>query len=183
VVARLFLAVWPPAEALEQLRALPRPDQPGVRWVPPSNWHVTLRFFGDAEPADALSSLTSTALPAATAVLGPVVRRLGQSAVVVPVAGLDELAETVGAATADIGRPSGARPFDGHLTLARLRQGARCDLVGTPFAAEARVAEVVLARSAVSHEGAKYEIIGRWLIPEGGRPTSRRSDSDDSPGG
>jgi len=130
--------------------------------VPPSNWHVTLRFFGDAEPADALSSLTSTALPAATAVLGPVVRRLGQSAVVVPVTGLDALAEAVGAATAEVGRPSPPRPFTGHLTLARLRPGATCDLVGTRVAAEIRIAEVVLVASDLTHDGATYRVIGTW---------------------
>jgi 2'-5' RNA ligase len=161
-VARLFLAVWLPAQAVEQLSALPRLDRPGVRWVPPANWHVTLRFFGDAEPIDALSSLAGTALPAATAVLGPVVRRLGTRAVVIPVAGLDELAAVVGAATADIGRPPGPQPFTGHLTLARLLPGATCDLVGTPVAAEVRIAEVVLVASDLTHDGATYRVIGTW---------------------
>lgn len=166
----MFLAVWPPAQVVEQLRSLPRSDQPGVRWVPPANWHVTLRFFGEAEPADALSSLASTTLPAATAALGPGVQRLGQRAVVVAVAGLDELAAVLGAASADIGLPSGRRPFNGHITLARLRPGATCDLVGTAVSADFRIAEVVLVRSALTDEGANYEVIGRWSIPEGGPP-------------
>jgi 2'-5' RNA ligase len=161
-VARLFLAVWPPAQAVEQLRMLPRANQPGVRWVPPANWHVTVRFLADADPTEVRSSLAGKTLPSVTAELGPVVRRLGQSAVVVPVGGLDELAAVVGAATAGIGRPPDRRPFNGHLTLARLRHGATCDLVGTPVAAEGRIAEVVLVRSALTHEGASYEVIGRW---------------------
>jgi 2'-5' RNA ligase len=162
-VARLFLAVWLPAQAVEQLSTLPRLDQPGLRWVPPANWHVTLRFIGDADPIDALSSLAGTALPAATAVLGPVVRRLGTRAVVIPVAGLDELAAVVGAATADIGRPPNPHPFTGHLTLARLLPGATCDLVGTPVAAEVRIAEVVLVASDLTHDGATYRVIGTWV--------------------
>jgi 2'-5' RNA ligase len=161
-MARLFLAVWPPAELIEQLDALPRPDQPGVRWVPPANWHVTVRFLGDGEPSDVHAALAGAPLPAATAVFGPRVRRLGQRALVVPVAGLEELAAAVGAATADVGEPPGSLPFNGHLTLARLRRGAIYDLKGAPIAAEVRVAEVVLVRSELSREGATYEIIDRW---------------------
>jgi RNA 2',3'-cyclic 3'-phosphodiesterase len=161
-MARLFLAVWPPGQVVEQLRALPRPDQPGVRWVRPEKWHVTVRFLGGAEPADVFSCLNSTMMPAATAVLGPVVRRLARSTVVIPVAGLDQIAAVIGLATADIGEPAGPRPFHGHLTLARLRPGATCDLVGTPVAVELRVAEVVLVSSGLTHEGATYHVIGRW---------------------
>ena len=161
-MARLFLAVWAPAPVVECLRSLPRPDAPGVRWVPPTNWHVTVRFFGDAEPSDVVAGLDGTRLPAATAVVGPAVRRLGPSALVVPVAGLDDLAATVGAATVDVGQAPGPRPFNGHLTLARLRRGATCDVTGTPIAAEFDVTEIVLVRSDLSHDGATYEVIGRW---------------------
>jgi 2'-5' RNA ligase len=163
-MVRLFVAVWAPAPVVERLRSLPRPDTPGVRWVPPSNWHVTVRFFGEAEPADAVASLAGTPLPSATAVLGPAVRRLGKSALVVPVAGLDDLAAVVGDATAGVGLPRGSRPFTGHLTLARLRRGANDDLTGTPIAAEFHVAEIVLVRSDLSRDGASYEVIGRWPI-------------------
>jgi 2'-5' RNA ligase len=78
------------------------------------------------------------------------------------VAGLEELVAAVGAATADIGVPLELRPFNGHLTLARVRPGAVNDLPGTPIAAAVRVAEVVLVRSDLSHDGAAYEVIGRW---------------------
>ena len=161
-MARLFLAVWPPAELIEQLDALPRLDQPGVRWVPPANWHVTVRFLGEGEPSDVHAALAGATLPTATAVFGPRVRRLGQRALVVPVAGLEELAAAVAAATADVGEPPGSLPFNGHLTLARLRRRATDDLKGAAIAAEVRVAEVVLVRSELSREGATYEIIGRW---------------------
>lgn len=161
-MARLFLAVWPPAELIEQLDALPRPDQPGVRWVPPANWHVTVRFLGDGEASDVQAALAGATLPTATAVFGPRVQRLGQRALVVPVAGLEELVAAVGAATADVGEPPGSLPFNGHLTLARLRRGAIYDVKGAPIAAEVRVAEVVLVRSDLSREGPTYEIIDRW---------------------
>jgi len=55
------------------------------------------------------------------ATLGSTVRRLGPSALVRPVAGLDELAAAVSAA---VGRYGGDdRPFRGHLTVARRRRG------------------------------------------------------------
>jgi 2'-5' RNA ligase len=161
-MARLFIAVWPPAHVLEQLSALPRPDQEGVRWVPPANWHVTLRFLGEAEAADVDNRLDGATLPAATAMFGPEVRRLGRSALVVPVAGLERLAATVTAVTADIGEPPGTRSFNGHLTLARLRPGSRGDLAGTPIASNCPVAEVVLVRSELSSDGAAYHVVGRW---------------------
>ena len=98
-------------------------------------------------------------------------RRLGPSALVVPVAGLDGLAAVVGDATAGVGLPPGPRSFTGHLTLARLRRGATADLTGTPFAAEFQVAEIVLVRSDLSRDGASYEVIGRW-------PTGERTSED-----
>jgi 2'-5' RNA ligase len=165
-MARLFVAVWPPAPVVERLRSLPRPDTPGVRWVPPPHWHVTVRFFGDAEPADAVASIAGTPLPIATAVLGPAVRRLGPSALVVPVSGLDDLAAAVGDATAGVGLPRGSRSFTGHLTLARLRRGATDKLTGALIAAEFHVAEIVLVRSDLSPDGASYEVIGRWPVGE-----------------
>ena len=45
-MTRLFVALWPAEDAIAELRALPRKDQLGVRFVPPENWHVTLRFLG-----------------------------------------------------------------------------------------------------------------------------------------
>ena len=161
-MARLFLAAWPPASVIEQLTALPRSDESGVRWVPPTNWHVTLRFFGEAEATDVHAHLADATLPAATAMFGPAVRRLGRSALIVPVAGLERLAAAVSVLTADIGDPPGTRSFNGHLTLARLRPGSRGDLNGTPVVAKCPVTEVVLVRSELSSDGATYHVVGRW---------------------
>ncbi|HWM19653.1 MAG TPA: RNA 2',3'-cyclic phosphodiesterase [Ilumatobacteraceae bacterium] len=168
-MARLFLAVWPPANVFEQLDALPRSDQPGVRWVPPANWHVTLRFFGEAEASDVHAGLADATLPAATAIFGPAVRRLGRSALVVPVAGLERLAAAISAVTVDIGDPPDTRSFNGHLTLARLRPPSRGDLAGTPIAARCPVTEVVLVRSDLGHDGATYDVVDRWVVDR--RPT------------
>jgi 2'-5' RNA ligase len=130
--------------------------------VPPENWHVTLRFLGQADPAEVRARLDGTAFPAATAKLGPAVRRLGRGLVVAPVGGLDELAATVVEVTGDVGQPVDGRAFGGHVTLARVRGRARCPLVGTPIHAVAGVGEIVLARSHLRSTGAEYEAITRW---------------------
>lgn len=167
-VARLFLAVWPPAAVVDRLRTLPRPEQPGVRWVAPERWHVTLRFLGAADPADVDACLAGRELPPAEASLGPAVSRLGRSVVVVPVGGLDRLADAVCTATATIGRPPDPRPFAGHLTLARLKHRAACGVAGTPVRASFRVKEVALVESATSGPDLRYRTIGRYLV--GGVP-------------
>jgi 2'-5' RNA ligase len=47
--ARLFVAISPPAAVRVELGALAAPLA-GVRWTPPDNLHLTLRFIGDTEP-------------------------------------------------------------------------------------------------------------------------------------
>ncbi|MGI9028634.1 MAG: RNA 2',3'-cyclic phosphodiesterase [Ilumatobacteraceae bacterium] len=160
---RLFVAAWPPANVVADLAGLPRTEDPGVRWTPPENWHVTLRFLGPAAVDDVRRRLEAVELPFATARLGPRVRRLGRDGIVVPVAGVDALAATVIAATRDIGRPPDDRPFHGHLTLARLRRSnVRCALVGCSYDASFPIDEVVLARSTLTPSGARYDAVARW---------------------
>lgn len=135
---RLFVAVRPPPWFVE-----------GVR-----NPHVTLRFLGQVD--DSLVDEVTEALRAGLVGVGPCVaeigtrrRRLGATAVVVPVGGLDELAVAVAAA---VGRYGGDdRPFRGHLTVARRRRGARApDDAATAVPSDQvtwTVDEVVLVRS------------------------------------
>jgi len=164
-VPRLFVAVRPPAAVVEQLAALDRRDEPGVRWVPRSQWHVTLRFLGEADLVGASAALA--ALPAAAASLarpivaelGPAVSRLGRSVVCVPVRGLDALAATVGEVTAGVGDPPDPRPFAGHLTLARLRGRAACGIAGAPISATFEVGAVELVRSTLGPGGATHEVV------------------------
>jgi 2'-5' RNA ligase len=162
VVARLFFAVWPPEAVVQLLRAMPRADAPGVRWVPEANWHVTLRFLGEADPSTVCAALDGTRLPAATAALGPAIRRLGRNMVVVPVGGLDALAAAVTAPTARVGERPEPRPFTGHITIARLRRGGRTAIEGTAVEGGFTVDEVLLVRSDLSPRGATYEPIASW---------------------
>jgi RNA 2',3'-cyclic 3'-phosphodiesterase len=171
-VTRLFVAVRPPDTVRRRLLELPRDEQPGVRWVPPAQWHITLRFVGDAPVEQVVERLAAVDLPSSTARLGPVVSRLGRDAVVIPVTGLDALAGTVRAATEDIGRPPGPRPFNGHLTLARLRQRVACGVAGTRFVDEFQVAEIELVSSVLEPTGAVHQVVGRWPTRLAASPSS-----------
>lgn len=174
---RLFVAVWPPAGILDLLAGLDRPAVDGVRWTTREQWHVTLRFLGpvpDAEPvAEALAGLP--ALPPASAVLGPAVGRFGQRILHVPVGGLDALAAGVVAATADVGRPPEDRPFNGHVTLARVAKHGSVDLrplTRAPIAGEWAVGAVCLVESRLSPHGARYEVLGEFPIRLPPRPAA-----------
>jgi 2'-5' RNA ligase len=165
-VPRLFVAVRPPPTVVDQIAVLPRPDEPGVRWVPSDQWHVTLRFLGESTVSDAAAALEAP-LPVGPveAVLGPAVSRLGRSVMCLPVRGVDALAAALTARTAGIGEPPPARPFAGHLTLARLRHRAACGLAGTPFHASFPVNEVALVRSELTDRGAVHTV--ELVVPVG----------------
>lgn len=163
---RLFVAAWPDADTRARLAELPHPDEPGIRWVPPANWHVTLRFLGTAEPDEVAERLADTTLPGATARLGPAIDRLGPQ-LVVPVAGVDELAAAVAAATDDLGEPA-RLPFRGHLTVARTKRRATSTTVGTPVAARFEVGAITLTRSELLPDGARYSTVAAFAT--GGGP-------------
>ena len=165
---RLFVAVWPPPEVVERIAALPRPAVPGLRWTAPEQWHVTLRFLGrvdEAAPVD--EALSYVVGPAVDVVAGPSVGRFDHRVLHVPVDGLAPLAAAVVAATSGFGEPPEDRPFAGHLTLARVRRGARVDLralAGTRIAGQWRVDEVTLVESRLGGAGARYEIAARYPL-------------------
>ena len=163
---RLFVGVWPPPDVLATLGALPRPEHPAVRWTPHEQWHVTLRFLGevaDEEVPGLVEALVAVGrtCSAGQAVAGPATRRLGPGALVVPVAGVDHLAEAVRAATGFVGAPPEGRPFAGHLTVARGRGARRIPrgLEGQPISATWLVDELALVRSRLDHHGSRYETL------------------------
>jgi 2'-5' RNA ligase len=162
-VTRLFVALWPSVDVVEALCALRRKDERGVRFVPPDNWHVTLRFLGDADAGEVADRLAGIEWPAATARLGPAIDLLGQHSVIVPVSGVDDLAARATRATRDLGTARERRRYVGHLTIARLRKGARPPHVtGTPFDESFEVTEVALVSSRLKESGAEYETLATW---------------------
>ena len=164
VMARLFIAVWPPEDVVADLMALRRKDQRGVRFLPPENWHVTLRFLGEASIDDVADALDRTRLDACTARLGPGVDVLAERSLVLPVAGVDALAAAVADTTAAIGEPPRKR-FVGHLTLAKVRpRSPMPDLLGALVQASFDVDEVALVASTLRPEGARYDTVGSWPV-------------------
>jgi len=161
---RLFVAVWPPPDVCDVLQRLERRDVEGVRWTGPEQWHVTLRFFGETADAD-LPAITAavreagTGRAACSASLGRSARRLGRTALVVPVDGLDGLGAAVIERTRRVGPPPPDRPFTGHLTLARGRgwRPVPAALAGLPVPpATWIVRELALVRSDLDAAGARY---------------------------
>jgi RNA 2',3'-cyclic 3'-phosphodiesterase len=163
-MVRLFVAAWPSADLSARLATLPRLDERGVRPVAPANWHITLRFLGEIEPDDVQEvrhRLDHAALAATDAVLGPRVERLGRGQLVIPVAGVDDLAAAVRESTCGIGLPDQHR-FAGHLTVARTKHDARSALFGTPFHATMPIDEIALVESTLEPTGAVYATIASF---------------------
>lgn len=171
---RLFVAVWPPADLVGRLAALPRPDVPGLRWTTPEQWHVTLRFLGRVEEGQVESVVEALAGVAAAqaaqvvpvrAAAGPATGRFGHRVLHLPVDGLGGLARAVAAATAGVGEPPEDRAFSGHLTLARAKGRVNLrPLMGMPVAAAWPVDEVALVESRLSAAGARYDVVARFPL-------------------
>lgn len=166
--ARLFVGVWPDEHVAEALRLLHRKNQPGVRFVPEENWHLTLRFLGQADPDAVAAALIDVEVAPTKVSLGPVVDLLSDHSVVVPASGLDEWAAAVNRATRELGDAPIGRRFVGHLTLARLsgrarrQRNARPSVVGTPVSATFMADEFALIVSHLHPDGARYETLARF---------------------
>lgn len=181
---RLFVAIAPPAAALDELEAATVPlrsDWPQLRWTDRRAWHVTLAFLGAVDeaaaarlgprleraarrrPVLALSVVGSGAFP-----------RAARAHVLWTGIGGDRkdlagLAASVAAAAGRAGAPppDESRKFSPHLTLARCRAPADVrSLVellagysGAPWAAT----EIHLIRSLLGARP-RYEVMGTWPL-------------------
>jgi len=162
-MSRLFVAVWPPEDVLAGLADVERPRDQGVKWVPPENLHLTLRFLGDADEDEVAERLADTVLPATDVSLGPAFDVWWERSLVLPADGLDELATAVHRATRGLGTERVRRRFAGHLTVARLARRARPRrAAGLRFEADFRVDEVALVASTLRDSGAEYETLATW---------------------
>jgi 2'-5' RNA ligase len=174
-VTRLFVTAWPTPEVVEHVRRIDRAGWRDVRSIPEQNWHITLRFIGDAEASRAVDALRAATLPRATARVVSQLEVLDRTSLVVPVDGLDELATEVWAATRHIGRVEPSRRFRGHLTVGRSR-GKRPIADRQPIASADRleqaiefvVDEVALVASELSPQGARYTTVATFTTSGGG---------------
>ncbi|ONI88424.1 hypothetical protein ALI22I_18865 [Saccharothrix sp. ALI-22-I] len=140
----LFSAIFPPDDVVGELHDALRPlreAHPRLRWQHPSRWHVTIRFFGAAEPADQLAGLDRVPAP---------VLRLHGSGVFRHVLWIG-----VDGALAELGEAAGV-PLDWrpHLTVARGAALPLVEFTGREWTAT----EVVLVRS---HPAAGYTVLDR----------------------
>jgi RNA 2',3'-cyclic 3'-phosphodiesterase len=169
---RLFVAVGvPPAVCgtVEAAIADLRVAHPQLRWVSPEGWHLTLAFLGwvGADRAE----MAGAAVGEASAGVGPFELSLDGrldafggrvlwAAVAAP-GEAETLAERVRASLAARDLPVDERPFRPHLTVARAPRGQRVPtaLRGPlrGLAGSWRVDEVVVMRSHLGREGARYE--------------------------
>lgn len=147
-----------------------------VRWVQPEGFHLTLAFLGDTAPAQVVQVCDGLEQVARTN--RPVPLRLDQLGVF-PHArrprvfwvgvhddsgALHALQQAVAAMLTPLGWAPDRRPFTGHLTLGRVRDGARVAPPpdGVPVAqADATIASVFLYRSELRRDGARYTVLHR----------------------
>ncbi|HXQ59850.1 MAG TPA: RNA 2',3'-cyclic phosphodiesterase [Acidimicrobiales bacterium] len=169
---RLFVAVSLPADVIELVGDLPRPELASLRWTTEDQWHVTLRFLGEVEaPAAVADALTAVPSMLREEEIDDVEAQLGMATawfrgrriLHVPVTGLDALAQAVAAATGPWGEGLDEPPFAGHLTLARVRRGQEgpANLAGTPISAEWAVDEFLLMSSTLAPGGSQYAVVAR----------------------
>jgi RNA 2',3'-cyclic 3'-phosphodiesterase len=126
---RLFVSLEPPVDALQPVAdAVAELGRvPGVRWSPPSRWHVTLAFLGELDDDDARRLVVP--LRTAVAATEPVRLRLsgsgtfGTSVLWAGLAGdvgrLSALAAAVTGGVRAAGVALEERPYRPHVTLAR----------------------------------------------------------------
>jgi len=187
---RLFVAVPVPGETLRAMAdwiAEWGARRRGWRPVRPEGIHLTIRFLGDTDPdlvprlAAELETAASAASPVRAVAAGwgvfpgpgrPRVLWAGLRGELEPLAGL---ARAVEDAVVGLGFPPERRPFRPHLTLARARRDRRPLLPGRPdpHAPEfgpVPVEELVLYRSHLLPDGARYEVLSRAPLGGGTSP-------------
>ncbi|MEU2788876.1 RNA 2',3'-cyclic phosphodiesterase [Streptomyces sp. NPDC007100] len=194
---RLFAAVLPPADAVDELdarvrrlRALPEADR--LRWTARAGWHFTLAFYGEVPDAllpDLRERLARAArrhepFPLRLKGGGHFADRVVWAGAEGGLPGMRKLADSAAAAARRAGvELSGHRAYTPHLTVARNRAdaldpapfvAALADFAGTGWT----VRELALVRSrlpvaGVAGEQPRYETVAAW--PLGRRAVRLRS--------
>ncbi len=163
------------AAAQQRLRDVaPKAD---VRWTSPAAIHLTLKFLGevaDVEPVRAaIAEVASRHGPIALAAgglgafPGPSRPRVLWAGITAGIRELGLLAADVERVVAPLGFAPDARPFRGHLTLARVRSPRGLGRIGAVLGADASsfgawtATDVVLYRSHLRPTGSIYEPLAR----------------------
>lgn len=181
---RLFVAIVPPPEALDELEAAVAPLRPGwpaLRWTGRNAWHLTMAFLGEVseDKAAALGSRLGRAaarhpsltlsLAGGGAFSGARRARVLWTGINGDRQALQALARSVaaGARRAGAPPPDEGRPLRPHLTLARCREPADVSPLVETLAGYAgtrwTATEIHLIRSHLGAE-VRYEIAGTWPL-------------------
>lgn len=163
-----------------------------LRWVPPPNLHVTMKFLGSID-AQLVAAIRDAVRPLAAKTRAFRVRPRGLGAfpdLTAPKVlwlgaeaegnALDALAAGIEDALHGIGFAREKRKFHAHLTLARVKDasglalGTVFEQVGPTDCGDGTVSEVVVYRSETKPGGAEYEALERIaLAPREGTGGSR----------
>lgn len=179
---RLFVGLELPAVLRERLAGLGAGIE-GVRWVDEENLHLTLRFIGEVDEAqaeDIVEALDRVQVPPFRIVLdglgtfGAGARLRAVWVAVQPSPELDALHRKIERAVVRAGLPAEGRRFVPHVTLARLGSVAAREKLGPFIAYNAafrsrpiRVSGFTLFQSFLTGEGADYVAVERFdLMPE-----------------
>jgi len=183
------------AEAQLQLRDRCSEAGVEVRWVPPQNMHVTIRFLGQiTEPM--IGAIKDVIEPAARAFPQFEVESVGLGAFPdleharVVWAGLrcesgelERLYRTVSELLEETGFPAEKRPFKSHVTIGRIKSSgspglAECIEAGSTHQyGSSTIRDLICYRSDLQPKGADYHSL--WRLPllgrgsGGSRPSSR----------
>lgn len=183
MTVRAFIAIFPPPDIQDALHraALALPIEKSVRYVPPENIHLTIKFLGDVPPA----RLTETGklLAAVGERHGPFEVELSGFGAFpserrgrVLWTGAGRGSDHLGAIAADVedaleplGFERESRGYRPHVTLGRARGrpfvlDETTALEGLTFRAE----KLTLVRSVLRREGALYEPVGIYPLAGGG---------------
>lgn len=188
---RAFIAIPLPPPLLEKMAALQRQLEKqiaprSVRWVHTEGIHLTLKFLGDTPTEklpDIKRALTAVArhAPACTFTVGelgcfpnPRRPRVVWVGVQEPAGRLAALQDAIEEVMAPLGYPPEGRGFTPHLTLGRVRPGARRDEVsrvgevvsGTTVESLAEVSadHFALIRSVLKPTGAEYTTLEEFPL-------------------
>ena len=174
---RLFVAIPIPGEvrhAVDDWRA--GLDLPG-RLVPAENFHITLRFIGDADQVGkerVMAALSEAELGDAFNIhVGGFGAFPKLSKATVGWASLEdsqgelvELADAIDEAVAEAGFGYEDRPFHPHLSVVRIRPQRDLRTVDTArrVGAKIQVREIVLYRSRFAGRGVSYDPLEKWEL-------------------
>lgn len=134
-MSRLFLALDFPNDVLDGVVGLQTPSDPGVRWIPRSQLHLTVHFLGEKslEAVEAaLAKVKMTSFEMGLYGVGQFRAADGGTILWVgidPSPALITLHRTLTEALADTGFQPEARLYSPHLTVARCRQSVSPDFI------------------------------------------------------